>query len=133
MSTRTRTVAEIIGQTADGSWPHDGRGCPPDWDVFAWKCGACGEWINESRPRTQCPIDWRNATPTPDVMLAWLLANVGDDIDQLMINVGREGVLFRSIPAFHGDPRTNHRAPTLHEALTAAVLAVAEREEPGDE
>lgn len=36
-----------------------------DAEVIAWKCAACGEWVNDSGERTECPIDWRRRMNDP--------------------------------------------------------------------
>lgn len=32
-------------------------------ELIAWKCDACGAIINETRPTSPCPIDWRGTDP----------------------------------------------------------------------
>lgn len=123
-----RTVAEIIGQTSDGDWPHDGRRLPAEV-IIGWECPACGEWINEAGPRTKCPKDWRNATPSVDVMLAWLRKS-GYDVEFGAPRTHLDGVALAgerlvkvTLKPFQ-QHSVSYRAPTLLAALEAAVRAV---------
>lgn len=127
-----RTVAEIIGQTSDGNWPHDGRRLPAEV-IIGWECPACGEWINEAGPRTQCPKDWRNATPSVDVMLAWLHPERAfiDSIEpETGLTPGADPADRWCIHVLYENDRDEHfTAPTLLAALEAAVRAVAGEDE----
>lgn len=32
-----------------------------DTECLAWKCQACGKWVNDAGDDSECPIDWRAA------------------------------------------------------------------------
>lgn len=70
---RQATLAEIIGVTGDGRWPHDGRRIPILDAEGRWRCPACDQIVNDLDP-TPCPVDWRDKRPGVDDMLAWLQA-----------------------------------------------------------
>lgn len=42
-------------------FPRDADGTFPDGEVIAWKCQACGVWVNEVDTPEDCAIDWRAA------------------------------------------------------------------------
>ena len=134
--TRERSVAKIIGKTADGAWPHDGRDITPDaWESMpigvTLVCPACEQEYNVDEP-SSCSVDWRNAAPTPDDMLAWLSApqmhtGVEGGPDDVVITRNHYGPTVVRVINAHGNREDIvELAPTLHAALEAAVRAVAE-------
>jgi hypothetical protein len=52
-------VGEHSGETRQ---PHQFPLSAVNEDVIAWKCEACGVWVQEVGPleRDACPVDWRS-------------------------------------------------------------------------
>lgn len=64
----------------DGRRPHKfPQGAPSD--ALAWRCGACGQIVNEMQPDTPCSINWRGVPP--------LLAEAADEIERLRAELTR--------------------------------------------
>ncbi len=109
----TRTVAEIIG------WK-------PEHVFHYHDCIWCGAVDFSARERAEDCVD-NPGRPTVDDMLGWLLDNGGiDEIEPWYDAEAADGgweVHFWLTDDFD----MHERAPTLHAALEAAVIAIDER------